>query len=241
MQLTDLKVLSENEILTIHENSLVILESVGLRVESKKILDLLQKKSCIVNFENERVKFPPSIVEECLSTLPSQIPIFKRDGDLAFILGDGGRYCVSGHNAVFVLVNETGERRNSTVKDVENFAILSDKLSEVDMVGVPVMPQDVTPQTTLLYAIQAILENSKKPIFFSSESEIINQAVIDMGKVITGKEKLKGCSPMISQLSTTSPLYWEREQWKLFTSLLRKGFPLISFLNQLRELQHRIL
>ena len=44
MQLTDLKVLSENEILTIHENSLVILESVGLRVESKKILDLLQKE-----------------------------------------------------------------------------------------------------------------------------------------------------------------------------------------------------
>ena len=28
---------------------------------------------------------------------------------------------------------------------------------------------------------------------------------------------------------------------QLFTSLLRKGFPLISFLNQLRELQHRIL
>jgi len=226
MQLTDLKVLSENEILTIHENSLVILESVGLRVESKKILDLLQKKSCIVNFENERVKFPPSIVEECLSTLPSQIPIFKRDGDLAFILGDGGRYCVSGHNAVFVLVNETGERRNSTVKDVENFAILSDKLSEVDMVGVPVMPQDVTPQTTLLYAIQAILENSKKPIFFSSESEIINQAVIDMGKVITGKEKLKGCSPMISQLSTTSPLYWERGAVEALYIVAQEGIPL---------------
>ena len=36
------------------------------------------------------------------------------------------------------------------MKDVEEFAILSDVLSEVDMVGVPVMPQDVTPQTTLL-------------------------------------------------------------------------------------------
>ena len=42
MQLTDLKVLSENEILAIHENSLTILESVGLRVESKKILVLRQ-------------------------------------------------------------------------------------------------------------------------------------------------------------------------------------------------------
>ena len=64
---------------------------------------------------------------------------------------------------VFVLVNETGERRNSAVKDVENFAILSDKLSE-DMVGVPVMPQD-NPQTTLLYAIQVILKIPKTHLF----------------------------------------------------------------------------
>jgi len=226
MQLPDLKVLSESEILAIHENSLVILESVGVRVESKKILDVLEKKGCLVDFEIERVKFPPSVVKECLSSLPKQIPIFQRDGDLAFILGDGGQYCVSGHNAVFVLINEKGERRNSTVKDVENFAIISDKLSEVDMVGVPVMPQDVTPQTTLLYAIQAILKNSKKPIFFSSESEIINQAVIEMGKVITGKDKLKDCSPIISQLSTTSPLYWEKGAVEALYLVAQEGIPL---------------
>ncbi|MBP8933056.1 MAG: trimethylamine methyltransferase family protein [Candidatus Atribacteria bacterium] len=226
MQLTDLKVLSENEILAIHKNSLVILESIGLRVESEKILDLLQENGCQVDFKNKRVRFPANIVEKCLLTVPKQIPIYQRDGNLAFILGDGGQYCVSGHNAVFVLEDETGKRRDSTVKDVENFAILSDKLSEVDMVGVPVMPQDVTPQTTLLYAIQTILENSLKPIFFSSESEMINQAVIDMGKVVTGKENLNGCSPIISQLSTTSPLYWEKGAAEALYIVSQEGIPL---------------
>jgi len=112
------------------------------------------------------------------------------------------------------------------VKDVEECAILSDALPDVDMVGVPVMPQDVTPQTTLLYAVKAILENSNKPVFFSSESEIINQAIIDMGKVITGKESLIGCSPLISQLSTTSPLYWEKGAVEALYIVAQEGIPL---------------
>jgi len=226
MQLTDLKVLSESEIEMIHENSLIILESVGVRVESKKILDLMYQKGCLVDFKNERICFPRDIVEKSLSTLPNKIPIYQRDGNLAFVLGDGGRYCVSGHNAVFVLEDETGIRRNSTLKDVESFAVLSDVLSEVDMVGVPVMPQDVTPQTTLLYAVRAILENSIKPIFFSSESEVINQAIIDMGKVVTGRENLSACSPIISQLSPTSPLYWEKGAIEALYIVVQEGIPL---------------
>jgi hypothetical protein len=103
MRLTDLKVLSDTEIATIHENSLIILESVGLQVESKKVLDLLYQQGCQVDFKNERVRFPRAIVEKCLLTVPAEIPIYQRDGNLAFILGDGGRYCVSGHNAVFVI------------------------------------------------------------------------------------------------------------------------------------------
>ncbi len=226
MKLNDLKVLSETEIEAVHENSLVILESIGLCIESEKVLNLLQQKGCLVDFARKRVKFPHDIVEKSLLTLPNKIPIYQRDGDLAFVLGDGGRYCVSGHNAIFVLENETGVRRNSTVKDVEEFAILSDVLSEVDMVGVPVMPQDVTPQTTLLYAVQAILKNSAKPVFFSSESEIINQAIIDMGKVVIGKENLNGCSPMISQLSPTSPLYWEKGAIEALYIVAQEGIPL---------------
>ncbi|MDO8685720.1 MAG: trimethylamine methyltransferase family protein [Clostridiales bacterium] len=231
MRLTDLKVLSQKDMDLIHQSSLDVLEKIGLIVESRKVLDILKEGGCDVDYDTQLVKFPKKVVKKCIKTLPSKINLYDRDGNLAITLGDGGRYCASGHNAVFTLLDESGARRDSTVKDVEDFAIISDYLSEVDVVGVPVMPQDATPQTTLLYAIKAILENSKKPVFFSSESEYINQAAIEMGKIILGKESLAGGSNLISQLSTTSPLYWERGAVEALYVVAKEGIP-VDFLPQ---------
>jgi len=226
MRLTDLEVLAKSEMELIHQTSLDILEKVGLIVESKKVLDILKENGCEVDYETQLVKFPGSVVERCLKTVPSKVNLYDRDGKLALTLGDGNRYCASGHNAVFTLLDENGDRRNSTLKDVEDFAIISDYLGDVDIIGVPVMPQDVTPQTTLLYAVKAILENSKKPVFFSSESEWINQAVIEMGKAVLGKESLADGSNLVSQLSTTSPLYWERGAVEALYIVAKEGIPL---------------
>ncbi|MDR3644486.1 MAG: trimethylamine methyltransferase family protein [Clostridia bacterium] len=231
MRLSDLKVLSEADVNMVHESSLELLERVGLIVESPKVLDILSKSGCDVNFGTQLVRFPRRVVENCLQTLPEKIPILDRDGNTALTLGDGGRYCASGHNAVFTLVDESGIRRDSTVRDVEDFAVISDYLSDVDIIGVPVMPQDVTPQTTLLYAIRAILENSKKPIFFSSESEFINRAAIEMGKAVSKRDSLAGGCSLISQLSTTSPLYWERGAVEALYVVASEGVPL-DFLPQ---------
>lgn len=226
MRLTDLQVLSKADMDIIHQSSLDVLEKVGLIVESKKVLDILYDNGCIVDYGTQLVKFPRKVVEKCLKTVPSRIKLYDRDGTLALTLGDGNRYCASGHNAVFTLVDESGNRRDSTLKDVEDFAVISDYLSDVDVVGVPVMPQDVTPRTTLLYAVKAILENSKKPVFYSSESEIINKAVIDMGKAIYGKDSLAGGCNLISQLSSTSPLYWERGAVEALYVVAKEGIPL---------------
>ncbi|NJD04209.1 MAG: hypothetical protein FIA99_16820 [Ruminiclostridium sp.] len=231
MKLTDLQVLSRTDMDFINQSSLNVLEKVGVVVESEKVLGVLEKGGCNVDYSTQLVKFPGSVVEKCIKTLPSRVPLYDRDGEPSLTLGDGGRYCASGHNAVFALVDEEGGRRGSTVRDVEDFAIISDYLSDVDVVGVPVMPQDTTPQTTLLYAVKAILENTKKPVFFSSESEMINKAVIEMGKAVLGKDALAGCSNLISQLSTTSPLYWEKGAVEALYAVAEEGIP-VDFLPQ---------
>ncbi|HHW47605.1 MAG TPA: hypothetical protein GXX14_03190 [Clostridiaceae bacterium] len=225
MRLTNLEVLSKSDIELIHESSLDILEKVGLIVESKRILDILKENGCNVDYETELVKFPRSVTEKCIKSLPAKIPIYDRDGKITLILGDGNCYCASGHNAVFAIVDENGTRRVSTIKDVEDFAVISDYLSEVDIIGVPVMPQDVAPKTALLYAIKAILENSKKPVFFSSESELINQAAIEMGRAVLNKDSLACGSNLISQLSPTSPLYWEKGAAEALYVVAKEGLP----------------
>lgn len=226
MELSKLNVLSGNEIDSIHESSVKILEDTGVMVDSKRALQFLSEKGCIVDFERNIVRYPRSIIEKCIEKAPSKIALYDRDKKPAFVLGDGKNYCASGHNAVFCLIDNDGARRDSNIKDIEEFAMISDHLSEIDMIGVPAMPQDVTPQTTLLYAVKALLENSKKPIFYSAENEFINKAVIEMSKAILGTESLKeGCN-LISQLSSTSPLFWEKGAVEALFTIAKEGVPL---------------
>ncbi|NSW75276.1 MAG: trimethylamine methyltransferase family protein [Candidatus Atribacteria bacterium] len=231
MKLSRLEVLSPEEINLIHQRSLDILAEVGILVESEAARELVLSHGGKLKDKRGVVTVPPKLVERCVKLLPREVPLFDREGNLAFTLGDGGMYCVSGHNAVFMLDTERGERRDSTVQDVERFAVISQEMSDIDMVGVPLMPQDVTPQTTLLHAIAAIFRNATRPVFFSSESEAINRAVIEMGKAVMGKATLQGSSCLVSQLSTTSPLYWERGAVEALLLVAREGVPL-DFLPQ---------
>lgn len=231
MRLSELKVLSQDEIIRIHEASLEILEKTGLIIESETVLKLLEENGCPVDYESKVSKFPRSVVEKALSTCPQTFPVLNREGGEAFVMGGGKCLCGSGHNAVFTMIDESGDRRDATLNDVREFSVLSDVLSEVDIIGVPFSPQDVNPNTSLLYAIKQILDVSTKPIFFSCESEIINKAVVEMCKSVLGVSKLNGRCNMITQLSTTSPLYWERGAVEALYLVSKEGMP-VAFLPQ---------
>jgi trimethylamine--corrinoid protein Co-methyltransferase len=226
MKFQDFKVLSDQEIVQIHEASINILETSGVLVYSKKALDLLNSRGAIVDYDKKLVRIPRKIVESCLKSVPKTIDLYDRNGNKYLTLGDGIPKCASGHNAIFIIDANTNERRTSTVKDVENFALISDKLADIDVVGVPVMPQDVTPRATLLYAVKALYENTTKPLFFSTESTAINASIIEMMKVIAGKNNISECPSAISQLSSTSPLLWEPGAVDALIDVATEGVPL---------------
>jgi len=211
----------------IHESSLEVLQKIGVVVNSRKVIDVLKKLGCAVDNGTERVRVPAQIVEKCLDTLPQTIPISDQNGNHCLDLGNGNPHCASGHNAVFMLSDASGARRGSTVKDVVDFTVLSDHLDEIDIVGVPVNPLDVTAQTALLYAIKAILENTKKPVYFSTESEQVNRAVIEMARAVLGVSTLEEKCNIICQLSPTSPLYWERGAVEALQTCAKQKVPVV--------------
>lgn len=226
MKLQELKVLSETEIELIHAASIDILERCGVMVTSRNVLELLDKNGAEVDYNSQTARLPRKLVEACLQTVPQSFDLYDRNGRKAMTIGGGGPKCASGHNAIYVIDLKTNERRNSTVKDVEDFAILSDKLDDIDIVGVPVMPQDVTPQASLLYAMKALYENTAKPLFFSTESSAVNASIIKMMKTIAGTQDVSKCPTAISQLSPTSPLFWEEGAVDALVEVAREGVPL---------------
>lgn len=226
MFLQNFKVLSDNEIIQVHEASINILERTGVKILSKRVLDLLSSHGAIADYDKKVVRLPRKLVEACLAKVPATFDLFDRNGNKAFTVGDRIPKCASGHNAIFIIDAETNKRRSSILKDVENFALISDKLKGIDIVGVPAMPQDVTPKATLIYAVKALYENTTKPLFFSTESSTVNKAIIEIMKVIAGKNDISDCPTAISQLSSTSPLLWEEGAADALVDVSREGIPL---------------
>lgn len=226
MELSRLSVLSDEEIGDIHEATVDILGTCGVQILSPKMFDFLKQKGLEVDEEKRTVRFSRSCLEDALSVTPAQFEVFDREGSFAFVLGDRKPKIAAGHNAVFWVDSQTGQTRNSRIADVEKFVRICDGLPGMDMIGIPVMPQDgAKPEASLLYGVRAVIANSTKPIFFSTDSDKVNRACIDMVQAAFAgdmQEQVYG----ITQLSPTSPLFWEEGVLEAIMDTVPSGVPL---------------
>ncbi len=161
MKMSLLEVLSEDEIRQIHEASVHLLETCGVKVHGARMLAFLKDRGLAIDVETHVVRFSRACIEEALSTIPPQFDVFDREGRFAFTLGGGSTRVAAGHNAVFWVDSDTGQTRPSRIADVEVFARICDHLSEIHMIGVPVMPQE------RVFAFAAAMNSSG--VFHASE------------------------------------------------------------------------
>lgn len=226
MKLAPLQVLSDGEIKAIHEATLHLLEHTGVKVCSPAAFDFLRGRGLPVDAERQLVFFRRGAVEDALATVPARFEVCNRAGQPAFVLGDGDTKIAAGHNAVFWLDSDTGRTRASTREDVATFARICQHLDHLDMIGIPVMPQGVpNPRATLLYGVQATVESSDKPIFFSTDKADVNRACIELLRAACSgnlDEQVYG----LSQLSPTSPLTWEPGVLEAIMDTVTTGVPL---------------
>ena len=230
MKLSKWQVFNNDEINQIHQASLEILEKTGILIESPRVRQILTDAGAIC--ENNIIKFPRALVEDCVNKNQRTFPICDQNGNEVCVIGDGKVKFGAGHNAVFVLENFRGDRRNSLLKDVEDFAKICQQLEDIDIIGVPLNPSDPPDKTMLVHAVASIMKASTKPIFFSSESMEVNLAIIELAEAVTNRKYPDICgSYIISQLSTTSPLFWEKGASEALVECVRRGVP-VAFLPQ---------
>ena len=226
MRLSRAEVLSSNEIEKIDSASKEILEETGVKVLSEEVLDIYKKGGAKVDYDNKIVKIPEKIVDKYIKSAPSEYKLYGRDGDNFLNFGKNLGYSASGHNAIYILDTKTMERRPSTKEEVGNFAKISDALSNIHVVGVQAMPQDVFSKSSILHAVDIVLNNTSKHIFFSPENVSETKALIKMLKVISGEEDLAKSPVATCQLSPISPLTWSKGTAEAVVEVARSGIPL---------------
>jgi trimethylamine--corrinoid protein Co-methyltransferase len=156
-------VLSQEQIVQVHETSLHILSSVGVRVDSGRARDIFATVTG-QSAADDRVRIPCQLVERALETTPSQVEVYDRQGNLAFCLGDDRTRFGIGVTALYYQDPETDEVTPFGRRHMETMVRLGSALPSFDVVSTIGIVQDVAPEVSDLYAVLEMTANTIKPL-----------------------------------------------------------------------------
>ncbi|HIH02041.1 TPA: hypothetical protein HA259_08265, partial [Thermoplasmata archaeon] len=116
-----LNVLTDEQVDSIHEASLKILEKTGIRYDSPDVYERVKKNGAEPHPTRKNVlTFPRSMVEDAIRRIPPYGRYAARDpkNDIVFDGEHQFAHCLGGNPSIFDL--ETGASRMATLKDVED-------------------------------------------------------------------------------------------------------------------------
>jgi trimethylamine--corrinoid protein Co-methyltransferase len=219
--------LSEDDIRAIHEQSLDILERVGIDFRTPRALEILKVAGCPVDYERTWASLPRDLVAWALDQAPRIVHLGARDPARDVVL-DGTRAhhtCDSqGTEAIDLL---TGERRVSTAADLQRGLLFADALDQLEIVNVMVAATDVPAHVrTIQHFALAFSQTSKHVrtgILHAGEVPF----VVELAKAAAGQDKFR---PIFSVVDCTiSPLMHDGPMTEACIELARLGVPIMVY------------
>jgi len=221
--------LSEEQIKTIHEASLSILEKTGFTYESglDDILAMLEKEGASVNRDRSRITFPRDLVIEQAAIAPEQVIMYSRDGKNDLDLTKHRVHLGTGGAAIKVLDLETGEARSTTLQDLYQLTRLVDQLDNIHFLVRPCIPTDIPKEAYDVNVFYTCLKATAKHVMAGVNDVEEFHKVLDLASMVAGGlEKLKE-RPFISIITSfaISPLKLDTETTLIMQEAVRNQIP----------------
>ncbi len=220
------QVLSKNEIEEIHSAVLTTLQDVGIEVKYDPALKLLKKAGAFVN--GSRVQIPRALVERALRTVPSGFALYNRQ-DNGKLLFEGKNFNFGpGPSTTYTIDPYSGERRLPCKQDTRNAARVMDALENIDFIMDFGTIQDVPTSYADLHMLQAILENTTKPVVHWGFDAKNCAVIIEMCEVVAGGgEELKKRPFLAIFACSNSPLLLTEEALEKLFFMSEKNLPFV--------------
>lgn len=203
-----LEILSPAAIRRIHEATLEVIETVGVRFPSPKALDLWAAHGATVDRETSIVRVPGHVIEAALRTAPPVYTLAARDPARDLPLDGAHVHLGTDGCGIEVLDPWTGKHRRSALQDVADIARVGDALDAIAFHWVAVSAQDRPPETRSLEEMAAVWRNSTKHV--QSESVVTPEeaaTVVELAAAIAGGRAALRERPVFSMMQCTiSPL-----------------------------------
>lgn len=212
MGLELLEILTRDEVYEIHLATLEVLERVGVKVLEERALKMLEDAGALVDVEKKIARIPEYLIEEALKRAPSGFTLFGRNPNYKLRLEDKRVYFSMEGTSVYVLDLETGERRNSTLRDLECFFKLADALKNIHHASVTVKARDVPDAVAHVYELLAGFRNTTKTLDGYTYGQAVAMDTIKMASIVAGSEEELRKKPMLLGFhNPVSPLQHSKE------------------------------
>ncbi len=202
--------LSPDQVETIHDASLTILESIGITYESglDATLEMLEDAGATIDRNQARVIFPRKLVVAQAAKAPEQVILYSRDGKNDLDLSRHQVYLGTGGAAIRILDLESGQVRSSTLNDLYQLGRLVDTLDNIHFFLRPCIPTDIPDTAYDVNVFYACLKATAKHVMTGVNDEKGFYNVLELASMAAGGlEKLKA-NPFISIITSfaISPL-----------------------------------
>ncbi|MEN9754472.1 MAG: hypothetical protein RLZ07_854 [Pseudomonadota bacterium] len=177
---------SPEQLERIHQESLRVLEEIGIEVLHDGARVILKKEGAIVDEATQRVRFPRELVESKIGLAPKSFILHARNPENNVVIGENAVAFGSVASAPNVADREGG-RRPGNHKDYQNLLRLGQSLDAVHFWGgYPVEPADIHASVRHLDALYDMLTLSDKPIHAYSLGAERNLDAIELVRIARG-------------------------------------------------------
>ena len=221
-----LKVLTEGQIVRLHQAALDVLAEVGAVVPHEETLGRFTERGAHVDLAEQRVRIPEDLVRRCLQSAGKQFTVYGRDRARRAEFGMGKRNYNSIAGEALWIDDETGERRYATLADVASAARLCDALGHINLVGAMADPHDVPVAWRCAAVAATQLRNTTKPIHFWFHDRPSARYVLEVFAAVAGSQAdLERYPFAYAFLEPISPLRFARNGVDLLYETARMSVP----------------
>ena len=218
---------NSSEIEDIHSASLEVLETIGLSVNSERILTIFKEAGAEID-EKQTVKIPQHIVKESLMKTPEQVKLFGRNSKYDLVAG-GKRvhFGMGGTPVPYIRDIDTGEFRQPTRRDMAEATRLGDALQNMSFLMTTAAAYDVPNGMEYEYEWEILLNNTVKPIVYIAPGYETSKVILAMASAVAGGEKEMKRKPMIAVYADlTSPLFFSKDNEDI-VAFAEAGMPVV--------------
>ncbi len=225
------KPLSENEVETIHEASLDILEKIGFTFESglDDTLALLENAGATIDRTADRIYFPRDLIIAQAANAPGRVILYSRDGKNDLDLTEDRVHLGTGGAAVKILDLESGDPRPSTLNDLYQLGRLVDSLDNINFFLRPCIPTDIPEDLYDVNAFYACLKSTAKHVMAGVNDVSGLHQVIDLAAALAGSKDQLQARPFISVVTSfaISPLKFCTLSTLIMQEAIRNLIPVV--------------